>query len=158
MLAAAGLAVLHEISDDGDDTAVCAQAAKDNANAAALAAAINSEGQEQAHEDKAGHKGATSGWLVRVDPLPETNIIIMSCGDGVDAGDMVREMETRGVLAFPLSGHTVRLVTHLEVEASHVPLIGRAIGAAARAARAARAAAGSPSETTAGGYGDWNTN
>jgi threonine aldolase len=94
VLAAAGLEVLK-----GPD--VLGQPHRDHANAARLAEMINALGEaevggEQA-EGRARRPRLTAEW-------PGTNMIYMHCEpQRVSAGAMLREMESRGLLAFALS-------------------------------------------------------
>ena len=165
VLAAAGLEVLK-----GPD--VLAQPRRDHANAARLAGMINALGESEV----GGEKGQDEGDAVpaqRQRPRltaewPGTNMIYMHCDpQRVPAAEMLREMESRGLLAFALSSTTIRLVVHYEVGDADVPGIAQRIGEAAVAGEAAtvkqrekRSGQGGEGGAAAveHAYGSWNTN
>jgi threonine aldolase len=165
VLAAAGLEVLK-----GPD--VLAQPRRDHANAARLAGMINALGESEV----GGEKGQDEGDAVpaqRQRPRltaewPGTNMIYMHCDpQRVPAAEMLREMESRGLLAFALSSTTIRLVVHYEVGDADVPGIAQRIGEAAVAGEAAtvklrekRSGQGGEGGAAAveHAYGRWNTN
>lgn len=148
VLAAAGLEVLK-----GPD--VLSQARRDHANAARLAEMINALEDAPNGEVEGGlpvqserPRRLTAEW-------PGTNMIYVHCdGQRLSASAMLREMDSRGLLAFALSSTTIRLVVHYEVGEADVPGIAQRIGEAAAAGEVEGAAAAAEEHS----YGSWNTN
>ena len=55
------------------------------------------------------------------DPRPQTNIVLVKVDPGLGApADLVAELATRGVGAFPFGSRHVRLVTHLDVSKNQI--------------------------------------
>ena len=82
-------------------------------------------------------------------------MIYVHCdGQRLSASAMLREMDSRGLLAFALSSTTIRLVVHYEVGEADVPGIAQRIGEAAAAGEVRGVAAAAEEHS----YGSWNTN
>ena len=162
ILAAAGLVALA-------DEHIAEQPRRDQANAYQLADRINARAEGTL--SGTGEPLPAATWpLLQVTSMPESNIVVVRTHDVIDSGCLVAEMEKRGVLAFPLSLTSIRMVCHLEIEEGDIETIFEATMEAAAAAfelgtRAKAeegkdgAGAGSAGTGTLGGsYGSWNTN
>ena len=50
----------------------------------------------------------------------ETNICIIELHPGIDSADLVKEWGEMGIMCFPFSSSSIRLVTHLDVSLAQV--------------------------------------